>query len=112
MSNNRVKKILFSWPVLIITFCVVLFSAKLYENYKKNLLLDSVETNATIIKYSSVRGSCAVHYCYNVQGVEYCDLFGIMKSEVDSSLIGIDDLKIKYAKSDYSVSTVVDERFN
>ncbi|MCH2234428.1 MAG: hypothetical protein MK078_09270 [Crocinitomicaceae bacterium] len=112
MSNNRVKKILFSWPVLIITFCVVLFSAKLYENYKENLLLDSLETNAKVIRYSTERGSWAVHYCYYIEDLEYCGLSWIFKNEVDSALIGTEDLRIKYSKSDYSVSTVVDERFN
>lgn len=90
----------------------IVYSHSFYLDWRdKELLKNSVTTNATIVDFTGVKGICYIHYEYIVDGKKNEAKRQIAGNRCRDEYIGIKDLEIIYAVEDYRISDVVDRRF-
>ncbi len=90
----------------------IVYSRSFYLEWRdKELLKNSVTTNATIVDFTGGKGICYINYEYIVDGKRIEAKRQIKGNRCRDEYIGIKDLEIIYAVEDHKLSDVVDKRF-
>lgn len=98
--------------VMVFIISVVIWNLAV-QNEKAEILENHEHTYGTLVSFTD--GSMGKHYIdyqYVVGRDTFYQSTYIEEKFVDENLVGITDLKIKYAISDHSISEINDSRFD
>lgn len=109
INHKKVRRNFVIFMVVFVSFSLM-YRYNLYK-YESKQLKNSQITYGNVLKYSSVMGANYIHYNYIVNDELFEWKVQIRKSDVDSTLIHKNDLMIRYAIDDPSISCLVDPRF-